>query len=251
MLIEKLKRLFGRKEIPREAQDLLRDATTPRQLLHGLDELIARNEVEVQGLNRDMESLEGTDQKESERIRSGELRERTKNNVLRRIQRLRQQMDNLEERQRIYNRNINLLIRLVGRIQALEAMELRGVDEDQIDTILSDYEEEFAAYRNVLDTEELLVSDFGSSLDDSQNLSKLEAEILGVKTAAQEGKKATPDREKGHRSRAKKDKTEVAAAEVVADGEVDGSKTPAHELLDSEEVDPATEKPSAHREIEP
>ncbi len=243
MLIEKLKRLFGRKEIPTEARDLLRDATTPRQLLHGLDELIARNEVEVQGLNRDMESLEGTEHRETGRVRSGELGERTKNNVLRRIQRLRQQMDNLEERQRIYNRNINLLIRLVGRIQALEAMELRGVDEDQIDSILSDYEEEFAAYRNVLDTEELLVSDFGSSLDDSQDLSKLEAEILGEPT---DEKKASPEKEKKQRSRTKKTKTEVPAAEQVA-----SSKMPAPEPLDSDDGDSAAQQPGAHREIEP
>ncbi len=189
MLIEKLKRLFGRKEIPREARDLLCDAQTSRELLHGLDELIARNEVEVQGINRDIESLEGMEQNETVRVRSGELPGRTKNNVLRRIQRLRQQMDNLEERQRIYNRNINLLIRLVGRIQALEAMELRGVDEEQIDSILSNYEEEFAAYRSVLDTEELLVGDFGSTLDDSNDLGKLEAEILGEKATQREEKR--------------------------------------------------------------
>ena len=76
------------------------------------------------------------------KVRSGELPERSKNNVLRKIQRLRKQMDNLEERQQIYNRNINLQIDLVGRVQALDAMELRGVDEDRIDEILGDYEDD-------------------------------------------------------------------------------------------------------------
>ena len=53
------------------------------------------------------------------------------NNALRRIGRLRKQMDNLEERLRIYNRNINLQIHLAGKVQALDAMELRGVDESE------------------------------------------------------------------------------------------------------------------------
>lgn len=185
-LMEKLKGLFSRKEIPVEARDLLKDASTPKELLKGLDELIDRNEIEVKDINREMEALENIEQSESSKVRSGELPDRSKNNVLRRIQRLRKQMDNLEERQRIYNRNINLQIHLVGRIQALDAMELRGVDEDRIDEILTDYEDELSRYQSVLDSEELMVSDIGTMVDDSADLAAIEAEILGESAAPTE-----------------------------------------------------------------
>lgn len=90
-------------------------------------------------------------------------------------------MDNLEERLRIYNRNINLQIHLAGKVQALDAMELRGVDEERIDSILLEYEEELATYASVLDTEDVATSALPNELDDSAELRALEAEILGTK----------------------------------------------------------------------
>jgi hypothetical protein len=131
-------------------------------------------------VNREIEALERVEAREIERVRDGTLAERSKNNTLRRVQRLRKQMDNLEERQRIYNRNISLQISLVGRIQSLDAMEMRGVDEAAIDQILSGYEEELSSYREVLETEEVLNVDTGTVLDDSQDLAAIEAEILGL-----------------------------------------------------------------------
>ncbi len=184
MIMEKIRHLFGRKEVPKDARDLLTDAKSPRELLRGLDELITRNEMEVNAINREIEALEEVELKEVDRVREGTLPERSKNNVLRRIQRLRKQMDNLEERQRIYNRNINLQIHLVGRIQALEAMEMRGIDETAIDSILHTYEEELCSYQDALDTEDILVSELGPTLDDSDQLSDIEAEILGPPSSA-------------------------------------------------------------------
>ena len=69
MLIDKLKRLFSRNEIPTEARDLLRDAKAPRDLLRGLDELVTRNEMEVNTINRDIEALEEVECMETERVR--------------------------------------------------------------------------------------------------------------------------------------------------------------------------------------
>ena len=190
VLMDKLTRLFSRKEIPNEARDILAKASTPKELLKGLDELITRNELEVNNINEEIEALESIESTEKAKVRSGSLPDRSKNNVLRKIQRLRKQMDNLEERQQIYNRNINLQIHLVGRIQALDAMELRGVDEDRIDDILSDYEDELSRYQSVLDSEEIATSDIGSIIDDSEVLAGLEAEILGSEAPGSE--KAEP-----------------------------------------------------------
>ena len=180
MVMDRIRRLLGRKEVPVEARDILAAATTPQDMLRGLDELITRNEVEVDRIHKEIEALETVEEQEKSRVRDGELADRSRNNTLRRIGRLRKQMDNLEERLRIYNRNINLQHHLVGKVQALEAMELRGVDEEKIDSILLEYEEELSHYSSVLDTEDMATSALPGELDDSEELRALEAEILGT-----------------------------------------------------------------------
>ena len=197
MLMDKLKRLFTRQEIPKDARDLIREAQDPRDVLRGLDELITRNEMEVNNITREMKALEEVEAGEISRVRSGELPDRSKNNVLRRITRLRKQMDNLEERQRIYNRNINLQIDLVGRVQALEAMDLRGVDEERIDSILAEYEQELSDYQSVLETQEIATGDLVGMLDDTTELGALEASILGEEPAEKKRAAPAPERASG------------------------------------------------------
>jgi hypothetical protein len=182
--MERLKKRLQRKEIPVAARDILARAEGPEQMLRGLDELITRNEVEVGRIHQEIQALETVEGSEKDRVRAGELPDRSRNNALRRIQRLRKQMDNLEERLRIYNRNINLQIHLAGKVQALEAMELRGVDEERIDSILLEYEEELTAYSSVLDSEDLATRSLPNELDDAEDLRALEAEILGAPHAA-------------------------------------------------------------------
>lgn len=216
MLLDKLRSLFGKGQIPPDARELLKNASSVRDLLQGLDKLITENEVEVDKVTQEIASLEEVEALEMERVRGGELPDRSKNNVLRRIQRLRKQMDNLEERQQIYNRNISLQIDLVGRVQALDAMELRGVDEDRIDDILGDYEEELSRYQGVLDTENLSVtSELTSLLDDSSDLAQLEAEVLGAGSASTDTAADAAGKSKDNAQRAKafpESKDEKAAA---------------------------------------
>lgn len=180
MLMDKIRKLFAREEVPKDAKEVVRHADNLGDVLGGLDELITRNEMEVNSIHRELESLESAESAEIERIRSGTLPARTRNNVLRRIQRLRKQMDNLEERQRIYNRNITLQIHLVGRIQALGAMDLRGVGEERIDAILAEYEEELGDYQGMLELDGGTEVEVGSLLDDSRELAALEATIVGA-----------------------------------------------------------------------
>ncbi|MHC4937085.1 MAG: hypothetical protein ACYTGJ_12835 [Planctomycetota bacterium] len=179
MAMERIRRLFGGKEIPVEARDILARATTPQEMLGGLDELITRNELEIDRIHREIEALEAVEEREKSRVREGDLPDRSRNNTLRRIGRLRKQMDNLEERLRIFNRNINLQHHLVGKVQALGAMELRGLDEERIDAILLEYEEELGHYSSVLESEDLATSPLPHGLDDAAELRAIEAEILG------------------------------------------------------------------------
>lgn len=176
---ETIKGWFRRTPLTPEAERVMEGAQGPKELLEGLDALITRNELAVRGIHKEIEALESVEKAEQERIRSRELPERSRNNVLRRIQRLRTQMDGLEERLRIYNRNIQLQVQLIGRVQALDAMQLRGVDEETIEHILTSYEEQLDLYRDVLGLDEVTDHELRSAWDDSEELAQLESEILG------------------------------------------------------------------------
>lgn len=181
---ETIKRWFRKSPLTPEAEKVIDGAGGPKELLAGLDGLITRNELAVRGIHREIEALEAVERVEKDRIRGGDLPDRSRNNVLRRIQRLRTQMDGLEERLRIYNRNIQLQVQLIGRVQALDAMQLRGVDEETIEHILSSYEEQLDLYRDVLGLEEVSDHEIQSAWDDSAELAQLESEILGTDSSA-------------------------------------------------------------------
>src|SRR5205085_8997888 len=68
-VLERLKGLFGRDEIPDEAKRVFDRAQTPRELLRGLDELLTTNEVEFKELERELEKTEGKEREEMARIR--------------------------------------------------------------------------------------------------------------------------------------------------------------------------------------
>src|SRR5687767_1212769 len=113
-LLEKLKHLFTRDEIPDETKEIFDKAKTPADLLKGLDSLLDRNQVELDVLNDEITRVERAALGEEERVRTGDLPEREKRNSLLKIKRLRKTMDNYEARQRIYERNINLHLNLMG-----------------------------------------------------------------------------------------------------------------------------------------
>ena len=126
MLMDKLRKLFSRQEIPQDARDLVRDATEMSEVLVGLDELITRNEMAVSTINGEIEALEEVESTEMGKVRGGELPERSKNNVLRRIQRLR---DLYSQPQHLFHRQCATLQPLRQRLplQILHHQKVRPV----------------------------------------------------------------------------------------------------------------------------
>jgi hypothetical protein len=178
-LLEKLKSLFTRDEIPDEAKAIFDKATTPTELLRGLDTLLTRNEVEAAELNAEINRVEARALDEEERVRSGDMPERQKRNSLLQIKRLRKQLDNYESRLRIYERNMNLHLTLIGKIQQVEAMKLRGVDEGKIDQIVMDFEEKLEQYGDVMNAAEAHEGRTSTaSAREERELRELESEIL-------------------------------------------------------------------------
>lgn len=191
-LFEKLASLFKRDDVPDEAKALLDNARTTADLLHGLDTLVTRNCMELDELNREIDKLERQERDEMERVRSGGVDGRAKQNVLRKIQRLRKQMDNYENRVRIFNRNVDLHQQLIAKIQEIEAMKLRGVDESRIDQIIMEHSEELERYHDTMSASRVADEVVGEAVTarEQQDLARLEAEIRGEEKEKEPAPKA-------------------------------------------------------------
>ncbi|GIW70693.1 MAG: hypothetical protein KatS3mg102_0235 [Planctomycetota bacterium] len=194
-LLDRIKSLFVRPDLPEETRRLFETARSTRELLHGLDRLLTHNEVELNELDRELAKLEALERSEAAKVRAGVVDGRRKKSVLFQIQRLRRQMDLYEQRQRIYRHNINLHLQLIGKIQEMEAMKLRGVDDKQIEEIALRFEESREKFEEAMHAVATLDTsmELGAEREDRE-LEALEAELLGEAGAA-EGESAQCGRE--------------------------------------------------------
>ncbi len=216
-LFEKIGKLFTDTPLPEETKEVFLNTSNTKELLGGLDKLITRNELRLKQLNKELENREQMERADVKKIQDGTVSGRAKNNVLRSIKRMRRQLDNLEQRIEIYDKNISLHLNLIGKIQQTEAMSLAGVDEAQIDDILldfetnlEDYKETMAAGEGAAEAREPLTT------ASDEELVKLEAEIKGeAEPEAQSAeKKELRELEKEIKSRpGKADKEKEAEAE--------------------------------------
>jgi hypothetical protein len=230
-LLEKLKALFTRDEIPDETKAIFDAAKTPTELLRGLDNLLTRNEVEAKELNDEITKIEEQAVEEEERVRIGSLPERQKRNALLKIKRLRKTMDNYEGRLRIYERNMNLHLNLIGKIQQMEAMKLGGVDEAKIDQIVMEFEEKLEKYADIMNAAEAHEGRSATvSTKEDRELKALEAEIkrkgepaeleLKAKEEIEPGNGAavTPDAPRPERDRARRRPIEEVVEHALDEG---------------------------------
>ena len=117
---------------------------------------------------------------EKERVQSGGRGARTRASVLRRILRLRQQMDHIEDRLKIHDRNIRLHLDLIGTLKQIDAMAMAGVGEGEVDAIILRFGDELKSYQASLTSGEVLSDmDKAEALPGEEDLAALEAEILG------------------------------------------------------------------------
>jgi hypothetical protein len=178
-ILDHLRGLFRRSDMPDEVRRAFERARTPRDLLRELDRVLTENEVEYKDLERELERLEEKERLESAKIREGAVEGRQKRSTLLSIQRLRRQMDNLESRLRIYDRNMSLHQNLIGKIQEMEAMRLRGIDEKAIDKIVMEFEEQLEKYEETMSAGELAETAERTTAREERELAEIEREILG------------------------------------------------------------------------
>jgi len=181
-LLERIKQMI--QGVSGEAEQVIKDASSTREMLEHLDELITRNEVELRKTRQELARLELSERASIENIKSGRVGEREKEFVLLQIKRTRTQMQNLKLKADILNKNIELHMNLVGKIQAMEAMDLRGIEQSVVERVMLDFEEGMDKFRDSVQTGEGVVQSRDDVLTskDKEDLRKLEKEIMGEET---------------------------------------------------------------------
>ena len=179
-LLDKIKGLFSRAELPKETQLLLSGVEDVRALRNGLDEIVTRNEVEARDIEREIDKLARMEESHKARIQEQGLTTREKTNVLREIKRLRARMGSFEKRHRIHQDNIDLHLGLFDRITEMEAMEMKRVTQDQISEISADYDERLDKHRDIMATSRAAAGMEGTYEDSAElaELAALEREIM-------------------------------------------------------------------------
>ena len=164
-----------------EAEQVILDANSTREMLEHLDELITHNEVELRKTRQELARLELSERASIENMKSGRVGEREKEFVLLQIRRTRSQMESLKVKADILNKNIELHLNLVGKIQQMEAMDLRGIEQNLVERVMLDFEEGMEKFREAVHASEGITKNREEVLTakDKDDLRKLEKEILG------------------------------------------------------------------------
>jgi hypothetical protein len=178
-LLERIKAMFS--GASGDAEQVIKNANSTREMLEHLDELITQNEVELRKTRQELARLELSERASIENIKTGRVGEKEKQFVLLQIKRTRTQMDNLKLKADILNKNIELHMNLVGKIQAMEAMDLRGIEQSVVERVMLDFEEGMEKFRDSVQTGEGVVENRDEVLTnkDKEELRKLEKEIMG------------------------------------------------------------------------
>ena len=242
-LFEKIKALFNRSSLPEETRLMLSGVKSVEELRAGLDEIATQNEVEAREIERDIEKLGKMEAGHKERILAGTISEREKMSALREIRRLRRRMDSLEKRHRIHQDNIDLHLGLFDRITEMQAMELKKVNQHQIEEIAVDYDERLEKHRDIMNAAKV-AHGMDSVLEDSAErkaLKDLEREIMAE--ARQEEAETTPVAEPPTEDEVDREleeiEREVMANRAAARAAKSPVKAPEAEKKAAEPVDPS------------
>ena len=225
-ILDKIRKMFSRGEMPEEARSVIRDAKTTQEALAGLDSVLTRNEIEINKLKKEIDKVDGILQEEEGKVRDEKVLGRQKRYTLQYVKRLRGHLDNLENRMSIFDKNINLHIKLIGKIQDMEAMALRGVDEAQIDRIIMEFEDHVSKYMDVVHAGEAGFEASTTITDrEDRDLARLEREILGLEDAKKENEdedaQPEPKAKEPEREAPRKERAAPAKAPARVDEEQD------------------------------
>ena len=190
-LFTRLGKMFSGGNMPDEAKAAFENSENTKDLLKKLDKVSTVNEVEMKGLEKQMLKLGEIETSEIDKVRAGKQNDVAKRLSLMEIKRLRKKQENLTDRLNIYDRNITLHLNLIGKIQQMEAMQLRGVSSEEIDDVIMDFEANFETYTEALAASEDFEAHASKVEADQEALNEIEKEVAGVSKRKEQDKELT------------------------------------------------------------
>lgn len=247
-LLDKIRALFGGTGVTEETREALEKAASTDELLGQLDTLVTRNEMKCAELTNEIEKLELIEKDIADKVRAGSLAGLNKSTALHRIQRIRKQKENYHFRLKIYHKNINMQMNLIGKIQEMEAMEMAGLEESKIDEILLKAEERTEQYERLTTAGKVLDEMRGRvSVAEERELAELEAEILAAApTPVVESVPETARHKAVEREEAEPEATEPETVEAEAAAP---ERPSLEEMLETEQPPPLPKAPERHVEL--
>jgi hypothetical protein len=168
-----------------------RGTRSPKEALQDLDAIVTRNEMGLDALRAEIEKVDAQLHAEENKIRDKQVDGWRKRFVLQSVRRLRTHLTNLDRRMGIYDKNLTVAFALIGKVEDMQAMSLRGVDIEEIDKVILDFEEQMVKY---LDTVGVSIEPT-DPVEEERELEELEKEILGVKEPAKTAKIPPPQKQ--------------------------------------------------------
>lgn len=221
-LFGKLSSLFDNERLPGEDRKAYAQARDLDDLMMKLEHNLTRNEVILRQVRGSIQRLEESERATVASMQRGEVQGREVRLALQTVNRYRKQLDLLIQKSDILNKNLNLNLNLMGKIELMRAMELKGVSSQLIDQIILDFSENVERYQDSLVGSDALVEDEGTILSETERreLESLEKEIFGKSVHYAKHQQATPQAEAPKR----KDETpdyEEMARKLAAEDDVD------------------------------
>lgn len=180
-LFARLKKLFESDQLPAEDRDAYVQSHDLPSLVAKLHDNVTRNEVMRRQIMQAMSRLELSEAATVAAIKRGEVSGRGVKLAIQTVNRLRKQLESLDRKAGIVDQNLNLNTNLINKIDEMQALELRGVDQDQVDRVALEFDENMDRYRHSIVGSEAVIEDADSVLPDEQReeLAALERELTG------------------------------------------------------------------------
>lgn len=181
-LFTRLKALFDSDRLPGEDRRAYAESKDLTGLLKRLEDNVTRNEVILRQIKASISKLELTEQATVSNIKRGNVRGRGVRLALQTINRYRKQLDGLMQKADIINKNLNLNINLIGKIELMQAMELKGVRSELIDQLIMDFDSNVEKYQENVVSADAITQTHDSMLgvEEQRELAALEKELLGT-----------------------------------------------------------------------
>lgn len=204
-----------------EQRAIVVDHKNIEELSLALERMATENGVAARAVMRDIDRLEREEERLKTEALAPETSRRAKEYALREIRRVRRRIASADKKLKVFTGNIELHQGILDRVDELRAMDLKHVNQSQIEDVAIDYEDKRDAHRDVVQSAQA-AQGYESGLDeevDRKELDALERELRG-ETAPEPVKVEAPP-VKLEKPKVEPTVSEIALDALVAEMEAD------------------------------